>query len=67
MALSLVALICFTMAQNASINDRQPIVSAPHSNPWKILLEEEAASVNTFLQDKMSLIGDLGSSKDSYM
>jgi primary-amine oxidase len=66
-ALGLAALNSFTEAQNASTTDRQSTVSAPHSNPWKTLSDDEAASVNALLQAKMSLTGDFGSSNDSYV
>jgi primary-amine oxidase len=66
-AMGLAALDSFTEAQNASTTDRQPTINAPHSNPWKTLSDDEAASVNALLQAKMSLTGDFGSSSDSYV
>jgi primary-amine oxidase len=55
------------VAQDAPTNDRQPTVSAPYENPWKALSEEEAASVNELLQERMTLTGNNGSSHDSYV
>ncbi|CAG5184025.1 uncharacterized protein ALTATR162_LOCUS10872 [Alternaria atra] len=55
------------VAQDAPTNDRQPTVSAPYENPWKALSEEEAASVNELLQERMALTGNNGSSHDSYV
>jgi hypothetical protein len=66
-AWGLAALISCVDAKNETIADRQPTVSAPHGNLWKVLSEEEAASVNALLQEKMSLTGDFGDSQDSYV
>jgi primary-amine oxidase len=66
-AWGLAALISCAEAQNDSIADRQPTVNAPHINLWKVLSEEEAASINALLQEKMSLTGDFGDSQDSYV
>ncbi|KAI5371250.1 hypothetical protein J4E82_010063 [Alternaria postmessia] len=54
-------------AQDTPTNDRQPTVSAPYENPWKALSEEEAASVNELLQERMSLTGNTGSSRDNFV
>lgn len=54
-------------AQDTPTNDRQPTVSAPYENPWKALSEEEAASVNELLQERMSLTGNKGSSRDNFV
>ena len=61
------AIISSAAAQNTSTPDRQPTVSAPFANPWKLLSEEEVAGVNEVLQQKMSLTGNQGSSQDSYV
>ena len=62
-----IALAALSTAQDASTNDRQPTVSAPYENPWKALSEEEAASVNELLQERMSLTGNTGSSRDNFV
>jgi len=67
LTLGAAVLVTFSTAQDTTINDRQPTVSAPHENPWKTLSEEEAASVNELLQERMSLTGNQGSSRDSYV
>jgi hypothetical protein len=59
--------VALVSAQNDSSTNRQPTVSAPHGNSWKVLSKDEAEGVNRLLADGMGLTGDFGSSQDSYV
>lgn len=59
--LRVLSLVTLVRLAASKCSYEQPTVVAPHTNPWKSLLEEEVASVNDLLQQKFSLTGNQGS------
>jgi primary-amine oxidase len=60
-ALGFTALVQPAKAQKAQCSAEQPLATAPHSNPWKALSEEDSESVTALLQQRLNLTGDGGS------
>lgn len=51
----------YVEAQNGSCAGDQPSLSAPYTNPWKSLTEEDSVSINELLQRRFNLTGNEGS------
>ncbi|KAF2022351.1 amine oxidase catalytic domain-containing protein [Aaosphaeria arxii CBS 175.79] len=69
---NILALVGFTVvhvvaAQSQQGSVEQPTITAPHKNPWATLSDEESASVEALLQQRLNLTGNQGNIQDSYV